>query len=214
MLVKNYKPGQHNLLLFFSSCKEPPHITCKCKDIFYNACVMDVHLEGFSLRNIGKQFREFNSAIKKNHARLSPYFWWVCKSDFVRFNFILSGLVMEKISHVMHDLPYNKKFIIRCDEKFAGVIGLDGVGQNAPRAEVWYFVTNENEGRHIVSSAINSVEDFARAKHIDKIYARTTRDNRRSQYLLDKKGFHHYYPTDRKNRDTLQWCKYLNDKNY
>ena len=113
MLVKNYKPGQHNLLLFFSSCKEPPHITCKCKDIFYNACVMDVHLESFSLRNIGKQFREFNSAIKKNHARLSPYFWWVCKSDFVRFNFILSGLVMEKISHVMHDLPYNKKFIKR-----------------------------------------------------------------------------------------------------
>ncbi len=175
---------------------------------------MDVHLESFSLRHIGKQFREFNSAVKCNRARLRPYFWWARTNGLVRFNFILSGLVMEKISHIMRDLPYNKKFIVRCDGNFVGVVRLDGAGQNAPRAEIWYFVTNENEGRHIVSRAITTVEDFARNQSIDKIYARTARDNRRSQHLLNKKGYHHYYPTGYRNRNVLLWCKYLNDKNY
>lgn len=97
---------------------------------------MDVHLESFSLRHIGKQFREFNLSVKANRARLSSYFWWARTNDLGRFHFILSGLVMEKISHIMHDLPYNKKFIMRCNGNFVGVIGLDGAVQNAPRAEI------------------------------------------------------------------------------
>jgi len=175
---------------------------------------MDIQIEDFSLRRFRKQFCEFNSAVRDNRAHLIPYFWWARENGFVRFKFILSGILAEYIARVSHELPYNKKFIIRSDGKFAGIIGLDDVAQNAPRAEVWCFVTDESKRRHIASTALKWVENFARMKSIDKIYARTSRDNRQSQYLLCRNGYNHYYPTDdnRKYRNQLMWYKYLNDK--
>ena len=176
---------------------------------------MDVYLEPFSLRHIAKQFRQFNSAVHGDYARLNPYFWWVRSGNLARFNFILSGIIVEKLSYIMRDLPYNKKFIIRYDGDFSGVIGLDGMAQNAARAELWYFVTSEYEGKQVASNALSQLESFAKNKSIGQIYARTLRSNRKSQYLLDKHGYHHYYPSEdsHKNRDTLMWCKYLNNKN-
>jgi RimJ/RimL family protein N-acetyltransferase len=178
---------------------------------------MPVILEPFSLRHIVTQFREFNSAAKKERARLTPYFWWARANDFSRFNFILSGLITEKFAYIMRELPHNKKFIIRHNDEFAGIIGLDGAAQNAPRAEVWYFVTANNERQHVASRALKEIEFFAQNKSIDKIYAYTARYNQESQNLLARSGYTQYYSTRyglEHPRTLLMWGKYLSHKNY
>ncbi|MBO4480552.1 MAG: GNAT family N-acetyltransferase [Alphaproteobacteria bacterium] len=175
---------------------------------------MTVKLEDFSLRHFIPQFREFNTETKDNRERLIPYFWWARATDFARFRFILSGLIMEKLSRIMRDLPYNKKFIIRKNDAFAGIIGIDDVSQNATRAEIWYFVTQQNEGHRIMPDALRQIEYFAQTKSIASIYARTARNNKKSQHMLARNGYEHYYPIKRGKEDynKLMWYKSLNDK--
>ncbi|MBQ6736103.1 MAG: GNAT family N-acetyltransferase [Alphaproteobacteria bacterium] len=145
---------------------------------------MIVEIEEFSFRNIIPQFREFNSAVRENRARLTPYFWWADINSISRFNFILSGVLTEKLTRVMRDLPYNKKFIIRADGEFAGTIGLDDAAQNAYRAELWIFVTAKHAGAHVASHSIKLIEEYASKKSIQNIYARTDEQNWNSRNML------------------------------
>ena len=145
---------------------------------------MVVEIEEFSLRNIIPQFREFNSAVHENRARLAPYFWWTDINFIDKFRFILSGVLTEKLTCIMRDLPYNKKFIIRCDQEFAGIIGLDDVAQNADRAELWIFVTAKHAGMHVASRAVKLIEEYAAKKSIQNIYARTDDPNWNSRHML------------------------------
>ena len=145
---------------------------------------MSVEIEEFSLRNIIPQFREFNSAVRENRARLTPYFWWADINSIDRFRFIFSGVLTEKLTRIMRDLPYNKKFIIRANGEFAGIIGLDDAARNAPRAELWIFVTREHAGAHIASSAIKLIEEYAAKKSIQNIYAKTDEQNWNSRHML------------------------------
>lgn len=138
---------------------------------------MIVEIEEFSLRHFISQMREFNFATREDCARLEPYFWWATVGCFKRFTFVLCGVLMEKLARIAHDLPYNKKFIIRCDGKFAGAIGLDDVAQNADRAELWIFVTAKHAGMHVASNAVKLVEEYATKKSIQNIYARTDEQN-------------------------------------
>ena len=169
---------------------------------------MNIELEKFSLSHLGAQFREFNFAVRDNAHRLTPHFWWARAGKMKRFNFILSGLVAEKIAGLAHDLPYNKKFIIRIDGKFSGVIGLDGVAQNAPRAEVWCFVTNE--GKHIATRALEKIEDFAQTKSVQSIYAKIALDNHQAARSIARAG----YTSSLQNAQFATWHKNLNDKTY
>lgn len=171
---------------------------------------MNVELEPFSLRHIIPQFREFNSAARDNYARLAPYFWWAHTGVISRFKLILSGIIAEKMSHIMHDLPYNKRFIIRTDGKFAGTCGLDGVSMDAPRAEFWIFLTPESQGHSIASNALGQIEEFARTKSIGEIYARTAQKNLPPQIML--KNNHYKLLTGERVYlfdllDTLRWSK-------
>ena len=145
---------------------------------------MQIELEEFSLRHIMPQFREFNSAVRENRARLEPYFWWADTNSLDRFSFIFSSVLAEKLTRIAHNLPYHKKFIIRCDGKFAGLVGLDDAAQNAPRAELWIFVTREHAGAHVASNAIKLIEKYATKKSIQNIYARTDEQNWNSRNML------------------------------
>lgn len=176
---------------------------------------MNVKIESFSLRHLVPQFREFNSAVKQNRARLEPYFWWSRNNDAVRFKLVLCGLVAEKIAQAFHDLPYNKKFIIRNNDKFAGVIGLDGVCKNADRADLWIFVTREYAGQNIASRAIKLVEEYAAQQSIKKICARVSYGNLPSRGMLQKNDYGIYKTHLNHWHGVVEqfWCKRLPIKN-
>lgn len=177
---------------------------------------MSVELEEFSLRHFIPQFREFNSVTKENRTRLEPYFWWARATAITHIVFIMSGILAEKLSQIAHDLPYNKKFIIRQDGKFAGVVGLDDTTQNAPRTELWIFVTREKTGAHIASNAIKLIEEYASTKSVDEIYARVEYGNWPSRGMLQKNDYKIYKTRLNRWRGVVEqfWHKKLSDKNY
>ena len=177
---------------------------------------MSVELEEFSLRHFIPQFREFNSVTRANRKRLEPWFWWADINSLDRFRFLLSGLLVEKIARIAHDLPYNKKFIIRNNGEFAGMIGLDDVAQNAPRTELWIFVTREKTGAHIASNAIKLIEKYASTKSVDEIYARVEYGNWPSRGMLQKNDYKIYKSRLNRWRGVVEqfWHKKLSDKNY
>lgn len=177
---------------------------------------MSVELEEFSFRHAFPQFREFNSAVRSNSARLEPWFWWPNVGTTERFLFILSGMLVERLAHVAQDLRYNKKFIIRDNGEFAGMIGLDDVAQNAMRAELWIFVTNGHTHAHVASNAIKLIEEYAARKSIGTIYARVSHKNHASQAMLASNG----YKIDQTKTNTWRglveqyWQKNLGNKSY
>ncbi|MBR4625128.1 MAG: GNAT family N-acetyltransferase, partial [Alphaproteobacteria bacterium] len=128
-----------------------------------------------------------------NRARLEPWFWWAGKNNYTRFKFIFNALVIEKIAKVFHELPYNKKFIVRHNGEFAGMVGLDNMCPNAPRAELWYFIDYEHTGQHIASRAVKQVEKFAQEKSVKQIYARTSPKNKNSAKLLSANKYRVYF---------------------
>lgn len=174
---------------------------------------MNIELEDFSLCHIGRQFREFDSAVHDNRTRLTPYFWWAGENKITQFKFIFYTIVAEKMSRILSDLPYNKKFIIRNNGKFAGIIGLDNVSQCSPRTELWIFVTRESAGQQIASNAIKLAEKYAQEKHINKIYARTKVKNTASQRMLAANGYDRTY-SDTDSPSEIMWHKLLNNKSY
>ena len=150
---------------------------------------MDIQIERFYLRKIISECREVNSAVRHGRDDLWPWFWWANASWQKLFRFLLVNLCIEKLAVVLHDLPYNHKFIIRADGNFAGVIGIDHICQNAAHPEVWLFVTPEYYGGTVASRAMDFVEEYARDKNVTKIYARTASKNLRGERFLRSHGY-------------------------
>lgn len=183
---------------------------------------MTIKIEDFSLLNFIGQFREFNFAVRANRARLTPYFWWAHTNKLAQMNFILSGLIAEKIAAHTHDLPYNKKFIIRENSTqiegttFAGVIGLDRFTSNSARTEIWAFITQEHAGHHVASGALKLAEEYARSKFVKKIFARTSNTNLTASELLQHNNYRQtgLQSIDRIGNTVLIWEKSLTDKSY
>ena len=173
---------------------------------------MNTKIEDFSLRKIIPQFREFNSAVRNNRDSLNPYFWWASANKYAKFKFILVALLIEKIAKHLHDLPHNKKFIIRDNGKFVGIIGLDGLSYGAPRTEIWIFVTREYMGKHIASRAVKLAEEYARRQNVDKIYARTKQTNVRAQQLFVSNEYDVSYSCETWGHNEIFWYKFLQDK--
>ena len=177
---------------------------------------MSVELEEFSLRNFIPQFRECNFAVRENRARLAPWFWWARANTAARFRFILSSVLVEKLARNAHDVRYNKKFIIRQNGEFAGMIGLDDVAQNALRAELWIFVTRGHTGARVASNAIKLIEEYATKKSINEIYARAEYANSASRGMLQSNGYKISKSKFDKLRGAVEqrWHKKLDNKSY
>ena len=175
---------------------------------------MNTKIEDFSLRKIIPQFREFNSAVRDNRDSLNPYFWWASANKYTQFKFILVALLIEKIAKHLCDLPHNKKFIIRDNGKFVGIIGLDGLSYGAPRTEIWIFVTREYMGKHIASRAVKLAEEYARRQNVDKIYARTRQTNIPAKQLFVSNGYDVSYGGEAFGHNEIFWYKFLQDKSY
>lgn len=173
-----------------------------------------VKLEDFSLGRIAPQMREFNENVADNKKRLIPWFWWARRGDFARFRFVFNALVAEQIANRGHQLPYNKKFIIRHDNEFAGVIGLDNISQNASRAEMWLYLDYEYTGQHIASTAIKKAEEFAKSKSVYQIVAKISPRNDRIYRVLTANEYRMFSAQKNDNGTIYQqtWIKTLNDK--
>lgn len=179
---------------------------------------MDIKIERFHLRKIIPEFRELNSAVVRDRENLQPWFWWANVSRRKLFQILFVNLCVEKLAMVLSDLPYNHKFIIRSDGKFAGVIGIDRLCKNAAHPEVWFFITNEYRGTGVATRALELAEKYAHKKHaIEKIYARTAPGNARSEKFLRAHGYNvqnviydladEYFP--REHADMTHWVKQI-----
>ena len=173
-----------------------------------------VKLEDFSLLHLASQMREFNENVTDNKNRLIPWFWWARRGDFARFRFVFNALVAEQIANQGHQLPYNKKFIIRHDNEFAGVIGLDNMYQDATRIEMWLYLDYEYTGQHIASTAIKKAEEFADSKSVYQIVAKISPRNADIYNVLVANKYRMLstqYDDNGKARQQI-WIKTLNDK--
>lgn len=176
-----------------------------------NECV---EIEPFSLMHIVTQMRDFNANVAENKNRLIPWFWWARRGNFARFRFIFNALVAEQIANQGHQLPYNKKFIIRHNREFAGVIGLDNMYQDATRTELWLYLDYEYTGQHIASTAIKKVEEFAKSKSVYQIAAKISPRNADIYNVLAANKYRMLstqYDDNGKARQQI-WIKILTDK--
>lgn len=178
---------------------------------------MDIEIEHFHLRKIFPEFRELHSAVRHDRDGLRHWFWWANASGQKLFRMLFVNLCIEKLGTILRDLPCNQKFIIRADGKFAGVVGIDRLCQDAPHAEVWMFINPECRGTGAAARALDLVEEYACDKNVAKIYARTAPDNAPSEKFLRSHSYqsqntiydlaNEYFPRGR--GDMTYWVKQI-----
>lgn len=171
---------------------------------------MNIEITRIYLRHIVPDFKDFYRATVDNRARLEPWFWWTNINKLGKFYFLCSDAIFYKMSKLVHDLPCNRKFIIRVDGKFAGIVGLDGIYVGAPKPEIWMFLTKDFESRGIATHAVKWAVDYATKMNCEKLCARTMWENPRARIPLFSNDFEIHECNYGANAHELLWRKMLN----
>ena len=87
------------------------------------------------------------------------------------------------------DIPYDERFVIMVDNKFGGVLGLEGIDRISGKAEVWCFVLRNYEGCGVATKAITHIEKYVLRKGINTLCAYVRTGNNRSINLLNKNSY-------------------------
>ena len=187
---------------------------------------MEINIKKFNLRNSLPIMGEAFCLINSNRKRLEPWFWWtgakVTPTKTKSIIFMLLYLLDTKRKEFAHKFNseklYDEQFLIFVDDKFGGMIGLDNIDIKKRDAEVWYFVSSDNEGYGIATESIKYISDYS-LKHnkLNSIYAKINTQNNRSINLVKKNGFvldriEYGVPTSRripKIADIMTWTKQL-----
>lgn len=138
------------------------------------------------------------NVISNERDRLSRWFWW-CSENITPTKtqliiFVLLYIAETKRRKLIHKFNpkkclYDEQFIIMVDGKFGGMIGLDCIDDATKDAEVWYFVSKENEGSGIASTSVQYITDYALNNNIKHLHANICLLNERSINLAQKNGF-------------------------
>ena len=159
--------------------------------------IMEINIKKFNLRNslpiMGEAFR----LIDSNRKRLEPWFWWtsakVTPTKTKSIIFMLLYLLDTKRKEFAHKFNseklYDEQFLIFVDDKFGGMMGLDNINITKRDAELWYFVSSENEGRGIASESIQYLENYSLNENkLNSLYAKVNPENTRSRNLMERKN--------------------------
>ncbi len=136
--------------------------------------------------------------INKERERLSPWFWWMSKeitpNKIKFFIFMILYLADTKRKEITHRFNfkklYDEQFLILVDGKFCGMTGLDNISDINKNAEMWRFISKENEGMGIGSASIKFLENYSlEEKKLEKLYAKINIENTRSINCVQRNGF-------------------------
>ncbi len=181
---------------------------------------LNIQIERLHLRRIISEFREINNAVKNDKEQLQQWFWWARVHKLRLFKFLFMDTVFQKIAHFTQCFSCNYKFIIRVDDKFAGLVGINRLADNAPHPELWMFVTTEYQGTSVAPNVMQQIENYVwTEKHVNKIYTRTAKANIRAEKLLQSQGYHKqdvaYDLLPYSFRDNMiHWAKEIDNKKH
>ena len=187
---------------------------------------MKINIKKFSLVNSLPIMGEAFDLIDSNRSRLEPWFWWtsakVTPTKTKAIIFMLLYLLDTKRKEIAYKFDskklYDEQFLIFVDNKFGGMTGLDNIDVQKRDAEIWYFVSSDNEGHGIATETIKFMSDYSlNHNKLNSIYAKINTQNNRSINLVKRNGFvldHVEYgiPTSRRNpkiADIMTWTKQL-----
>ena len=112
--------------------------------------------------------RDFYHVLDANRDRLVPYFFWAGRQvtpDFMTtFAFVTLYILDTKYKYMLYKVrnkEYDKPFIILNDNKVTGMIGLDKINPQKNNAEVWYWVSSQDEGKGVATNALKQVENYS-----------------------------------------------------
>lgn len=186
----------------------------------------DIKLKKFGMRTTLLNSHGFYKVISSNRDRLSPWFWWTDEKvtpNFTKaFIFMLLYAIDTKRKKIAHRLSksklYDEQFLIFNDKKVSGMLGLDDIDIKKQKAELWYFITSENEGKGIMSESLKKMEDYSfEQKNLNLLYAKTADGNDRSESILKRNNYTiediaYNVPTSRRNpkiTNLTTWAKQL-----
>jgi RimJ/RimL family protein N-acetyltransferase len=175
--------------------------------------VKDISLKKMGFRTMLPNARAIYQMLEDNRDRLSPWFWW--KSENVTPNFTKTVLfatayVLDtKITKLKYNIKksktYDEQFLVFNNGKLAGMVGLDAIDYTRKDAEMWYFVTRENEGKSIANASLKILMDYALGhKNLNSLYAKTAKGNVGSENIMKRNNFRiakieFNVPTSRRN---------------
>ena len=182
-----------------------------------------------------KRFTLFNAlhvmpdafhVIDTERDRLSKWFWWTDKKVTPNMArcclFLLLYLADTKRKEIVHKFDfkklYDEQFIIMVDGKFGGMTGLDNINYVTKDAEMWRFVSKENEGIGVGSASVKFLEKYSlESKQLKRLYAKINTENTRGIQCMKRNNFtlkttEYGIPTSRRNHkiaDIMTWEKEL-----
>lgn len=159
--------------------------------------VMSTELQRLNFATVIRYASDFYRVLDANRDRLIPYFFWASKRttpDFAQsLAFLLISLFQSKIKYIQHKIyatPYHEYFIVLNQNKVAGMIGLDKIDHFLHDAEVWYWLSSNDEGHGIATNALKQIEEHSStALNLNSLYACVVRDNERSKKMLERNQY-------------------------
>lgn len=158
----------------------------------------EIDFKRFDLISGLSVFNDMFHVIDTERDRLSPWFWWMSKkitpNKIKCIIFMILYLADTKRKEIMHKIDnkneYDEQFLIMVDGKFGGMTGLDNINDITKCAEMWRFVSKENEGIGVGSASIKFLEKYClEDKKLQKLYAKVNIQNTRSIQCVERNGF-------------------------
>lgn len=187
---------------------------------------MKTEIKKFNLKNSLPIMGDAFDVINTNRPRLEPWFWWasadVTSSKAKSIIFMLLYLLDTKHKEIIHkfksEYEYDEQFLILVDGKFGGMMGLDNINMAKRDAEVWCFVSSENEGHGIASESVQYLENYSLNENkLNSLYAKVNTENVKSRNLFERNNYvctdiQHKIRTSKRNpkiADIMTWTKEL-----
>lgn len=186
---------------------------------------MSIKLQKLNITTIARYAHEFYHVLDANRERLTPYFFWASKNtipDFAQsLAFMVINLMQIRYQYVIHkffDTPYHERFVILNQNKVSGMIGLDKIDPFFQDAEVWYWISDQDEGHGVATNALKQVEEYStNVLNLDSLYACVVRDNEHSKKMLKRNQYEitdikYGVPISERNHrivDIVHYRKYL-----
>lgn len=158
---------------------------------------MKIELKKLDFSLLWRHSHDFYRVLDANRTRLQSYFFWANKKVTPNFSktilFMIAYVVdtyykniKRKIANSAHDAP----FVIMRDNSVAGMIGLDNINTNTHDAEVWYWLSAENEGIGIASQSIKKIEEYSLNQlKLQSLYASVVHTNEKSKAMLNRNNY-------------------------
>lgn len=159
---------------------------------------MKITLQELNFSALVRYCRDFYHVLDANRDRLVPYFFWAGRQvtpDFMTtFAFVTLYILDTKYKYMLYkvrDKEYDKPFIILNGNKVTGMIGLDKINPQKNNAEVWYWVSSQDEGKGVATNALKQVENYSINKlKLDSLYTCVVRTNEKSKAMMQRNKYH------------------------